>query len=369
MWQGFAQGGDPRRFSRQSEAVPQEVPAPDPRGFGVFPGREELSVRYVRRLLGDIQAHKLLDVPLGEVLQAAAISSRPESPSVFRAVCRGGDFVVRIPREERTCARLEREAALLRDLRPIVSLQLPEIRFLPAGPLHPAFAVHRAIPGRTLDYDRYLEFSGAEQERLAAEVANFCTQLHGVSLAAAADWLGIPLPGRQDLDSFAARRGGPAWFSSARRDQVRAALTPYLSTGLREVFERTVREFEGLEVSGRCLALAHGDLWGSNMAILADHRGRRLIGVFDFLDASILDFHEDLFRLGLIDERLMRDIVERYGRSSRRAPALEPPRLDLYYRAFMFSLMNEWVERGDSLRYEIFERMLGRHTADFGIRG
>jgi aminoglycoside phosphotransferase len=87
------------------------------------------------------------------------------------------------------------------------------------------------------------------------------------------------------------------------------------------------------------------------MAIADDRGGPRLVGAFDLGCTGILDIHEDLFRLSLVSEALLDEVLRAYQGLSLAAHSLDRARIAIYYRAFLFYLMvGTTGERLDQLK-------------------
>jgi len=93
------------------------------------------------------------------------------------------------------------------------------------------------------------------------------------------------------------------------------------------------------------------------MALEQDEVGPRLAGVFDLGCTGILDVHEDLFRLSLVDEALLDAVIKAYHRLTGHAWMLDRNRIAIYYRAFLFYLM---VDQTDE-RVALLKTLLRRH--------
>ena len=102
------------------------------------------------------------------------------------------------------------------------------------------------------------------------------------------------------------------------------------------------------------------------MAIEADELGPKLTGVFDFGCAGILDVHEDFFRLSLISEDLLERVINIYQNFSGQRRILNRRRLAIYYRAFLFYLMAEQVERDLKPLLELLSKHVNYYTASYG---
>ncbi|MBL7202231.1 MAG: phosphotransferase [Anaerolineae bacterium] len=215
------------------------------------------------------------------------------------------------------------------------------------------------IPGQPLTTDRLERLSPQARDRLIVDLARFFHDTHSIPQGEACEWLGIRFDGERTAARLAETRGKPTWFSPDAVAEMRPALMPLLDHRQRTRFEDTVRRFEALETDPDNMVFGHGDLHGYNMALEEDSLGLKLAGVFDLGCAGILDIHEDFFRLSLISEDLLEQVIETYQGLSRRKRTLRRDRIAIYYRAFLFHLMAG--KSGQGLRH--LQALLGRHLA------
>jgi aminoglycoside phosphotransferase len=317
-----------------------------------------LSDAYVRRLLADPAVLAALPHALGEV---HAIEAQENRPRVLAVRAGEGDFILRFPADEAGLATLLKEEAVQRALHPRVTLRIPDTAVIRPAPDTglPCFAIHTLIAGGDLSTAAYLGMSTACRDRLTDDLATFFCQTHAVPLAEACVWLGIE--GSADAALLAARYGKPAWFSGAAAAAMAAVLRPHLPPRLLDVLADTAQRFEALPRLPELLVFGHGDLHGFNMAVVEDTIGPRLAGAFDLGNAGVLDVHEDFFRLNLMSEDLLARTVDRYRQLTAARPAIDRSRIEVYYRAFLYYLMDEWVRgcRWDDVAH--IRGMIERH--------
>jgi aminoglycoside phosphotransferase len=195
------------------------------------------------------------------------------------------------------------------------------------------------IPGQPLTTHHLDGMSPAARDRLVADLASFFRDTHSIPLQVACEWLGIPFDEGSTVIRLAEMRGKPTWFSPEAAAEMRPKLLPLLNSPQRARFEDTVQRFEALETDPDNMVFGHGDLHGYNVALDDDVLGLKLSGVFDLGCAGILDIHEDFFRLSLIGEDLLEQVIQAYQGLSVRKRTLRRERIAVYYRAFLFHLM------------------------------
>jgi len=273
--------------------------------------------------------------------------------AIYRVSGPDGDFIIRVASDAAHLRALRREVRLLAGLREWVTLRIPDTCIVDAGT---PFAVHCHIPGDPLTTGLYEELSPALRERLVADLATFFRETHAVPLELASSWLGEPYGGK---GVAAVVHGKPAWFRPDDVVALRQLLEPILDESETEIFERTVGEYEMLGAHPDFMVFGHGDLHGYNIAIGEDALGPRLVGVFDLGCTSILDIHEDFFRLSLVSEDLLNRVLAAYRTLPGPERKISRDRIVVYYRAFLFYLMCE--ASGETLAN--LRRLLQKHIA------
>lgn len=266
------------------------------------------------------------------------------------------DFIVRIASDDAHLQALRREVRLLAGMRDWVTLRIPDTRIVEA---EATFAIHCQIPGDPLATELYEGLSPSLRGRLVMDLATFFRETHAVPLELACSWLGDSYQGR---DAAAVAHGKPGWFVPDGVVALRQSLTPSLNESEHAIFERTVSEYEALAAHPEYMVFGHGDLHGFNIAMGADALGPKLVGVFDFGCTSLLDIHEDFFRLSLVSEDLLERVIAAYGALSGPERAVDRDRIAVYYRAFLFYLMPEVT--GEELAD--LKRLLHKHIAYCG---
>lgn len=293
---------------------------------------------------------------IGEVTEVRRIPGR--SP-VFELMSARGRTILRFPRDAEHLAALEKEEAVQSGLRFLVNLAMPDTRVVAGDGNRPAAAVHTRIEGEPLTGECYDGLSSAARGRLVSDLVTFFLQTHSVALPVAYGWLGIDDAAAPS--ELASRLGKPLWFAPAWQAEMRRRLHTRLDARMLDCLDDTVSRFLQLPARAEYLVFGHGDMHGYNMAVADDELDPRLVGVFDLENAGVLDVHEDFFRLGLVSEDLLERVLAAYERRSPRFPALDRARIAVYYRAFLYYLMDEMVVQDRSNEFQNLENMLLAH--------
>ncbi len=274
--------------------------------------------------------------------------------------------MLRFPADSASLATLRREERVTTGLRGRVSLRIPETRVLEPGGDVPPFALHEMIPGRDWFEVGVPRLHGEASARLARDLARFMRETHSVPLETAAEWLGVDTRDPEWRERLAARDGRPGWFAGEWLERIRRRLAPTLPADLAPLVEDTAARYDRVVVSPGELVLVHGDLHGGNLAFAADEVGPRLVGVFDFENAGIMDYHYDFGRLNLVYAALQDEVLDEYARLAPTRP-LDRERVEACARAFVLYLLSEHV--GDDGRvapdsasgFEQLVRLLREH--------
>ena len=277
--------------------------------------------------------------------------------SAYQVTGSGGAFVLRFPRDERHLSLLQHEQRLSRELQARVDIRVPDTTLVQTGDEGPVFAIHQMIRGKPLETEALAQQSPESIQRFVDDLVRFYGQTHSVPLDLVCEWLDVPCGPERTLTSLAARLGKPLWFSAEAVRDMRPRVLPLLDDQERKLFEDTVRQFEALESDPANMVFGHGDMHGYNMAVGETESGLRLLGVFDLECTGILDLHEDFFRLSLVSEALLDQVLACYGQARIDAPPIDRDRIATYYRAFLFYLMDG--RSGEGLAH--LKRLLEKH--------
>jgi aminoglycoside phosphotransferase (APT) family kinase protein len=284
----------------------------------------------------------------------------------YLAITSNGDFIFRFPPNIDRYELLKKEEKIQKGLSGRINLRIPDTQVYDQAYGCPVFAVHKKIPGEPLQTDLYDRLSAGARYRLITDLANFFNQTHRIPLSTACEWLDMQSWGESTAEVLAPIYGKLEWFDSKTATLIGLALSNVLENEQINLFNETVEAFEGLDTDAHDLVFGHGDLHGYNMAIEQDEFGPKLTGVFDFGGAGILDVHEDFFRLGLISEDLLERVVYIYQNFSNQKRILNRRRLAIYYRAFLFYLMAEQVDKDLRPLLDLLSKHINYYAASYG---
>lgn len=238
----------------------------------------------------------------------------------------------------------------------------------------PAFALHRMIPGRSWFEVGASALPAEPGSRLARDLAVFMRETHSVPLETAAEWLGVETRLPSWRAALAARDGRPSWFAGEALERIRRRLASAVPADLAPLLEDTAARYDRVVVSPDELVFVHGDLHGGNLAFVDDEVGPRLVGVFDFETAGIMDYHYDFCRLNLIYDALQDHVLDEYARLVPTRP-LDRERVETCARAFVLYLLAEHVG-GDgrvasdqAVGFDHLVRLMRAHMAYSESRG
>jgi aminoglycoside phosphotransferase (APT) family kinase protein len=325
----------------------------------------ELTARDVAALLRRQRVREALPVGLGDEPEVRGPLGRQ---GTFAAVGQGGTYVLRFPGDAHGLARLRIEARVTTGLLGRVSPRIPNTRVFEPGNGVPPFALHEMIPGRDWFQVGVTRLTGEASSRLARDLAGFMRGTHCVPIETAAEWLGVDTRDARWRTALAARDGRPSWFAGEALQTIRRRLASSLPADLLCHLADTAARYDRVEVSPDELVFVHGDLHGGNLAFDADEVGPRLVGVFDFENAGIMDYHYDFGRLNLVYDALQDQVLDEYARLEPARP-LDRDRVETCARAFVFYLLAEHV--GDDGRvapdraggFDHLVRLLREHLA------
>jgi aminoglycoside phosphotransferase (APT) family kinase protein len=318
-----------------------------------------LSEAEVIELITALGTRDQLSASLGPQPQVRALSAHG---NVFEVTAGGERYVVRLARDQAHLASLRREAQVGARLAPHVSLRVPDTHVI-AAPCSPAWAIHTMIPGKPLTTDHYRRSGAGARARLTMDLARFFRETHRITLERACDWLGLSCQGPDIAAELAPALGKPLWFGPAGVDEIRRQLAPLLEEGSARILEHTIARFRALPADARYMVFGHGDMHGYNIALKADKSGPRVVGVFDLECTGILDIHEDFFRLSLVSEEMLDQVLSTYQNLGAER-VLDRDRIAVYYRAFLFYLMVGKTGEGLNHLY----RLLSEHVTYYRER-
>jgi len=198
-------------------------------------------------------------------------------------------LVFKFPQGAAAEQALVREAALLRVIRPAVSMPVPDLTLHPGPPL---FSRHGKLPGEHLVTAVYDRLPDGDRQALARQLARFYAQLHALSVPA-----------------MAAAGAGPVapWCSAAA---IAERAVPALPPSLRPLAQRMAAAWRDLPPDPHGTVYGFFDGHGWNMAF--DPATRRLNGVYDFADSGFGPLHRDFIYSTFVSPDLTARIVGEY---------------------------------------------------------
>lgn len=194
-----------------------------------------------------------------------------------------GGWVFRFPRQADYVASFPVELRLLKALRPLTTLEVPDY-----SRVAPDFGGYRLIQGRPLTAPLFARMGRPAQEQILTELADFLRDLHGQppGLLRGADGTVRTDEGWATTDARS--------YRERRRPKLVGALDSDLVRRLDQAHERYP------EIGWRRGAVIHGDFREAHLLLAAD--ADRMAGVIDFGDAAHGDPAYDFtFFWGLAD--------------------------------------------------------------------
>lgn len=234
-----------------------------------------------------------------ERLRSAIVSALPElADSEFTLLTAGWDsiavdaddrLIFKFPRHPEAERALLMEAGLLAVVRPAVTVDVPDLT-IHAG--EPVFSQHRKLPGEHLLTAQYERLSRTFRDRLAADLARFYAELHGL-----------------DAGTMEAAGAAPirAWLAP---DDILRKVWRVLPSELQGYARRTISAWQaaGPDPYGTTYGFFDGHGW--NMAF--DHARERLNGIYDFGDSGIGPLQQEFIYSDWISPDLTARIIAGY---------------------------------------------------------
>lgn len=203
----------------------------------------------------------------------------------------GGRWIFKFPRQAEGAEALRREARLLAMLGPKLTMRTPRLEVV-EGP--PFFTRHEAIPGDHLLSADYAALGEAARNDLAARLALFFAQMHGLD--------------PQGPEAREAGRAAP-WSGP---EEIRAKIRGALEGRARDLAEEVLTKWAALgpDPDGEVLCYCDGHGW--NMAF--DHEAGRLNGIYDFADVGLAPLHREFVTLDFVSADLTARVLPDYER-------------------------------------------------------
>jgi hypothetical protein len=264
-----------------------------------------------------------------EKLRAAITGSFPElSASTFMPRTVGWDCVAvdvddrlifKFPRHAAAEKALVSEARKLAVIRPAVTMPVPDLTLHPGPPL---FSRHIKLKGEHLLTRHYELLPGESRQHLAADMALFYAQLHGL-----------------DARDMEAASAGPIkpWLQP---EDILRRVWPVLPSRLRCYADQTITAWQNLPPDPHGTTYGFFDGHGWNMAF--DHARSRLNGIYDFADSGFGPRHQEFIYSNWIARDLTVRIVAEYEALT--GLALDRQRIDLLSGVLRLSELAEYAD-------------------------
>lgn len=262
-----------------------------------------------------------------EKLRAAITGSFPElSDSEFTLLTAGWDCVAvdvddrlifKFPRHDAAEKAVVSEASLLAIIRPAVTMPVPDLTIHPGPPL---FSRHIKLRGEHLLTRQYELLPAEPRQRLAAHMALFYAQLHGLNAR-----------------YVEAAGAGPIkpWLLS---EDILRRVWP--ASRLRLYADQTIAAWEQLPADPYGTTYGFFDGHGWNMAF--DHTSNRLNGMYDFADSGFGSLHQEFIYSNWIAPDLTARIIAEYEILA--GLALDRQRIDLLSGVLRLSELAEFAD-------------------------
>jgi Phosphotransferase enzyme family len=228
-------------------------------------------------------------------------------------------LIFKFPRHAAAEKRLVAEASLLTVIRPAVTMPVPDLTLYPGPPL---FSRHIKLRGEHLLTRQYELLPVGARQRLAADMALFYTELHGLEA--------------RDMEAAGAGPIKP-WLQP---EDILRRIWPLLPSGLRGYAERSITAWQQLQPDPYGTIYGFFDGHGWNMAF--DHTGNRLNGVYDFGDSGFGPLHQEFIYSNWVAPDLTARIVAEYEVLS--GLALDRQRIDLLSGVLRMSELAEYAD-------------------------
>jgi hypothetical protein len=267
-----------------------------------------------------------------EKLRATITDSFPElSESKLTLLTVGWDCVAvdvddrlifKFPRHEAGEKRLVSEAGLLGVIRPAVTMPVPDLTLHPGPPL---FSRHTKLKGEHLLTPQYELLPVESRQHLAADMALFFAELHGLAA--------------RDMEAAGAGPIEP-WLTS---EDILRRVWPVLPSRLRLYADQTIAAWQQLPPDPYGTTYGFFDGHGWNMAF--DHTSDRLNGIYDFADSGFGPLHQEFIYTNFVARDLTVRIVAEYEVLT--GLALDRERIDLLSGVLRLSELAEFADDAD----------------------
>lgn len=207
-----------------------------------------------------------------------------------------GEWVFKFPRSASAATALRREAGLLREVGPAVTMPVPRMELLETPTL---FSRHRGITGDHLLTEGYDRLNTAQRQAIGEAMGLFYAQLHAIPIAVMTEAGALPVE---------------PWLDAAA---IERRTLPVLDATERAWAGQILSRWVALGPDPHASIYGYFDGHGWNMAF--DHEHGRLNGLYDFADSGIGPLHQEFLYSSFISPDLTARIIGAYERHSGRA--------------------------------------------------
>lgn len=201
-------------------------------------------------------------------------------------------WVFRFPKNPEYVREFPNEVRLLNALQSHITLAIPRYELVAADA---SFGGYRKIPGLPLTKNGYADMTAKERSAVAAQLAEFFTELHSFPVKKAAS-LGVSYE-------------DPSSYLATLREEYARFVRKRLTTEEHLTAEKILTLSQEYAHQRHTQVMTHNDVRGLHILRSKD---ARIVGIIDFGDKAIGDPAKDLSALWDVSPSLVRDIHARY---------------------------------------------------------
>jgi aminoglycoside phosphotransferase (APT) family kinase protein len=201
-------------------------------------------------------------------------------------------LVFRFPNDDEYAGRLQTEVGILRRLKPLTSVRIPDYQYVSADG---SFAGYPLIPGKQLKNEYFRSLPHAQQQALASQMAGLLTAMH-TAVARGHDFSDVPA----------------AYMAEDQADVKRQSeefLPSLLTPEDMEIVRRILAEVDVMLTQTHPIVFIHGDIYNNH--ILWDEAEGKL-GIIDFSDMNHGDPAIDFADLHEYGPEFIREVYAQY---------------------------------------------------------
>lgn len=216
-----------------------------------------------------------------------------------RTILVNNEWVFRFPKQKDGADDLEKEIKILPHLKNHITLAIPQFEYIGKQKNGLCFVGYKALPGEILGEDVILSLPEDEKETIAAQLAQFITELSGFPAKQAVEYGVLENDFYKDYtDTF---------------DEVKKIIFPLIADDMKRYISSRYEMYLGCSDNFQYTsALIHADL--SPDHYLTSPFERKLTGIIDFGDIEIGDpDYEFLYILEDCGEKFTRRVIELRG--------------------------------------------------------